>query len=272
MRISRRVLLGAAGCLGLVAVNRALLGPGDGPEGPDPVPPAGAPGQASPADTAAYRLRPFAGTGSVPSAPGRPPTAVRRAAAKTLPGPGRRIALTFDDGPHPRHTPEVLEILRRYNAPATFFVIGENAAWNPDLLRAIADDGHVVANHSWSHPQLNLISRARVREELGRTSEVIEKVLGEPPRWARAPYGVWDRASLTICAELAMEPLGWSIDTNDWTRPGSGAISSAVLEGAHSGGIVLAHDGGGDRGQTVQALRHYLPRLRDRGFALVARA
>ncbi|WP_323384948.1 polysaccharide deacetylase family protein [Streptomyces calidiresistens] len=216
----------------------------------------------------ASRLRPFAGGAGPPAPRGAVP--VREAARLTLPANGaRRIALTFDDGPHPEWTPRILETLRRYRTPATFFVIGENVRAHPDLLREVAADGHLIANHSWSHPRLDHLPRSRVREELERTCDLLAGVLGAPPHWARAPYGAWHPPSLEVCAELGMEPLGWSIDTEDWTRPGSSAISRAVLDGAHPGGIVLAHDGGGDRSQSASALDHYLPRLLDRGWTMV---
>uniref|UniRef100_UPI00140A9935 polysaccharide deacetylase family protein n=1 Tax=Streptomyces sp. YIM 98790 TaxID=2689077 RepID=UPI00140A9935 len=238
-------------------------------------PPAGRPAGGSGLGQESYRLRPFVAPG-VPetrpqlgdSAPGQK-VPVRKAAARTLPVKGRRIALTLDDGPHPEYTPQVLKVLRRNRVRATFFLIGENAEWNRDLVRAIAADGHLIANHSWTHPRLDTLPREKVRKELAATSELVERILGGAPGWARAPYGAWDTASLQVCAELGMEPLGWSVDTEDWTRPGSDEISSAVLEGAHPGGVVLAHDGGGDRSQTVAALQHCVPRLIDRGWSFV---
>ncbi|WP_227869892.1 polysaccharide deacetylase family protein [Streptomyces otsuchiensis] len=250
----RRVVLGAAACAGLVGLNRLLTSADRRAAGDTfaAMSPTGDPSAEDPA-----------------GAPGRRPVEVRTAADRTLDVPGRRIALTFDDGPHPEHTPQVLRVLRQHGVTATFFVIGENAERHPDLLRAVADEGHLVANHSWTHPQLTRLSRTAVREELGRTSDLLASALGAAPRWARAPYGAWDRASLGICADLGMVPLGWSIDTNDWAAPGVGAISTAVLDGAHSGAVVLVHDGGGDRSQTVSALGHYLPRLIDRGYQLV---
>ncbi|GAB3126657.1 polysaccharide deacetylase family protein [Streptomyces calidiresistens] len=271
----RRSLLGAVGCAGLLGLNRLLV---DGPDGPPPGVGPSPPGDAvSPATGGtggpggggdASRLRPFAGGAGPPAPRGAVP--VREAARLTLPANGaRRIALTFDDGPHPEWTPRILETLRRYRTPATFFVIGENVRAHPDLLREVAADGHLIANHSWSHPRLDHLPRSRVREELERTCDLLAGVLGAPPHWARAPYGAWHPPSLEVCAELGMEPLGWSIDTEDWTRPGSSAISRAVLDGAHPGGIVLAHDGGGDRSQSASALDHYLPRLLDRGWTMV---
>ncbi|MFI6345723.1 polysaccharide deacetylase family protein [Streptomyces sp. NPDC050560] len=216
---------------------------------------------------AVYRLRPIAGDSSLGAPAARPE--VRTHAEFTLPGKARSIALTFDDGPHPEYTPKVLAALRKHGVQATFFVIGENAAAFPGLLHDIAAEGHVVANHSYTHPQLTKLSRAGVKDQLGRTSDVIEKVLGAPPRWCRAPYGDWDRPSLTECAALGMEPLGWSIDTNDWARPGTSRIEAAVTSGVEPGSVILQHDGGGDRSQTVDAVSSYLPRLLERGYTFV---
>ncbi|UGY90988.1 polysaccharide deacetylase family protein [Streptomyces gobiensis] len=265
---SRRMLLRGVACLGLLGVYRTVTAP-----------PAHAPGSgifaAHPDDArttaeSAYRLRPLLGTARMPPAgPQRRPVAPRETAQRTLREPGKKIALTFDDGPHPRQTPAILRILRQHDTRATFFIIGENAVWNPDLVKAIAEHGHVIANHSWSHPQLNRIPTSRVRKELGRTCDLIERALGAGPRLARAPYGAWHKPSLKICAELGMEPVGWSIDTMDWKTPGARTIRSRVLTGAHPGAIVLAHDGGGDRSQTVAALAYYLPRLIDQGYTMV---
>lgn len=300
---TRRTLLRGAFCLCLLGGYRALTAPaahtpgvtgesGGGPLAAASADKAGTAGHADTAGTAgqarngagakaagdarraadSYRLRPLAGSARVPRAKRgmRRPAMLRKQAHLTLAAPGRQLALTFDDGPHPAQTPAILRILRRYDAPATFFVIGENAGWNPDLVKAIAADGHLVANHSWSHPELPKLSRAKVRKELGRTCDLVEKALGAPPRFARAPYGAWHGPSLEICAELGMEPMGWSVDTLDWKSPGTATIRSRVLTGAHPGAIVLAHDGGGDRSQTVAALEYYLPRLLDQGYSLVS--
>lgn len=226
-----------------------------------------------------YGLRPAAGrTGTAPMTtsggmarivgPTRP-VAVRAAAHTTLRETGKKIALTFDDGPHATQTPEILRILRHHGARATFFVIGENIPWNRDVLRRIAAEGHVVGNHSYTHPQLDLISTPRVRAELEQTCELVAKELGAPPRVARAPYGRWHGPSLEICAQLQMEPFQWDIDTLDWDHRDQAFIEKTVLRKAHAGAIVLAHDGGGNRWATVRALEYYLPRLLDEGYTLV---
>ncbi|MET9863210.1 polysaccharide deacetylase family protein [Streptomyces smyrnaeus] len=216
-----------------------------------------------------YRLRPLAGETSMGAPKAHPP--VRTHAETRLPAlQGRHVmALTFDDGPHPEHTPALLDVLRRHGVQATFFVVGENAAAFPDLLHAIAADGHVVGNHSYTHRQLPRLPKAEVRGELGRTSELIDRVVGTPPRWCRAPYGDWHPPSLKACADLGMEPMGWSLDTRDWARPGIRHIVRAVTEEAAPGAIVLQHDGGGPRHQTVAAVDRYLPLLRERGFTCV---
>lgn len=176
------------------------------------------------------------------------------------------MVLTFDDGPDPRYTPGILATLRKHRVRAMFFVCGEMAVDNQDLLREMADDGHVVANHSWSHPLIPGLTRAGIRDELGRTSDIVEKTLGEAPLWYRAPYGAWNRNSFEIGADLGMEPLAWTVDTLDWTTPGTGTIVRRVLEGAAPGVVVLSHDAGGDRSQSVDALRRYLPELLADGY------
>lgn len=210
-----------------------------------------------------YRLRPMAGETSR-SGPGASPP--HPDVAFTLSAGRREVFLTFDDGPHPRHTPDILRILHRHGARATFFVIGENAVAFPGLLQVIADEGHAVGNHTWTHPQLTTLPPGAVRSELGRTSSLIEDVLGSAPDLARAPYGAWDDPSLSICNDLGMSPVGWAVDSQDWTTPGAGIIADTVLDEVRPGAIVLSHDGGGERAQTVQALEWYLPRLLDDGF------
>jgi len=176
------------------------------------------------------------------------------------------MVLTFDDGPDPRYTPAILDTLGEYGVHAMFFVCGEMAVDNQDLLARMADEGHVVGNHTWSHPLLTKLRRGRIRSEIERTCEVIEEGYGEKPRWFRAPYGAWNRAAFQIGAELGMEPLAWTVDTLDWTTPGTGTIVSRVDRGAAPGVVVLSHDAGGDRSQSVRALRRYLPQLIDSGY------
>lgn len=207
-------------------------------------------------------------------APARPPTA--KPAVRTRPflelpadaSTGGAMVLTFDDGPDPRYTPAILDTLARYGVRAMFFVCGEMATDHRDLLRRMASEGHVIGNHTWTHPLIPALSRPALASEIGRTSDVVQRTVGEAPLWFRAPYGAWNRAAFEIGAELGMEPLAWTVDTLDWKEPGTATIVSRVLEGAGSGVIVLSHDAGGDRSQSVHALGAYLPHLLARGYRM----
>ncbi|WP_434599442.1 polysaccharide deacetylase family protein [Streptomyces sp. A5-4] len=265
----RRAVLRFTACLGAATVLRGVgtdpaQTPGRFPSGS--APPAAGPQASTPVKSSAYRLQPMTANAPPSFRPARPP--VRRRPFLRMPGLGRAMVLTFDDGPDPRYTPDILRTLRRYDVRAMFFVCGEMAVDNGDLLREMAADGHVVGNHTWSHPLIPSLSRARIRDQLGGTSEVIEKTLGAAPTWYRAPYGAWNRASFQIGAELGMEPLGWTVDTLDWKEPGTGTIIRRVRGGAGPGVVVLSHDAGGNRGQSVVALRTYLPELLDAGYRI----
>ncbi|MFJ5036938.1 polysaccharide deacetylase family protein [Streptomyces parvulus] len=263
--LSRRGLLAGAACAAAAGTAGALaVGLPDGPARPA-APAPGTPGR-SPLKPSAYRLQPLTGYGAPGAAPGRPP--VRSEPILRMTGRGRTMLLTFDDGPHPDYTPDILDTLAEYDVRATFFVCGEMADFNRDLISRMADEGHVVGNHTWSHPLLTSLSRRRIRSEMERTSEVVDKACGEPPRWFRAPYGAWNRNAFRIGADLGMEPLAWTVDTLDWTTPGTRTIVDRVEDGAAPGVVVLSHDAGGDRSQSVRALRRYLPRLLDDGYHL----
>jgi peptidoglycan/xylan/chitin deacetylase (PgdA/CDA1 family) len=272
----RRLLIGGAALLGAAGVagtTVSLLGDGaSGTVAPGTTAAAAGPGPGPGTDRAlppsAYRLRPIAGYGAAPRRRRLVRPSVRREPFLRVDGRGRTIVLTFDDGPDPRYTPDVLRILRHHDVRAMFFVCGEMVAQYGDLLREMAYDGHVVGNHTWSHPLLTKLSRRRIYAEMARTSEIINEAYGEPPLWFRAPYGAWNRAVFRFGAELNMEPLAWSVDTLDWRAPGADTIIERVADGAAPGVVVLSHDAGGDRSQSVRALRHYLPALLDSGYRI----
>lgn len=260
--------LGAAATAGLLFTERAQTpGKAAAPRpvtGPAVAGPAAAAGPPPKATT--YRLRPM--TAYAPPSLRRAKPPVRQRPFLRLSDASRDMVLTFDDGPDPRYTPAVLGTLREYGVRAMFFVCGGVATNNRDLLREMADDGHVVGNHSWSHPLIPKLPPSKIRDELGRTSEVIEKSLGAAPLWYRAPFGAWNKHSFEIGAELGMEPLAWTLDTLDWKEPGTGTIVRRVLDGAGPGVIVLSHDAGGNRSQSVAALRRYLPKLLDAEYRI----
>ncbi|MEU3252460.1 polysaccharide deacetylase family protein [Streptomyces sp. NPDC006997] len=261
----RRALLAGTAALGAGAAGTAglfTLGTGDATVG-SAAPAAGPPAR-RPLKPSAHRLQPLAGYGPPRAVRHLPP--VRRAPLLRVSGLGRTVVLTFDDGPDPRYTPAILDTLGEYDVRAMFFVCGEMATAHRDLLARMADEGHVVGNHTWSHPLLTRLRRSRIRAEMERTSDVIEEAWGDRPEWFRAPYGAWNRAAFQLGAELGMEPLAWTVDTLDWTSPGARTIVSRVEDGAAPGVVVLSHDAGGDRSQSVRALRDYLPDLLDSGY------
>ncbi|MFE7413262.1 polysaccharide deacetylase family protein [Streptomyces laurentii] len=214
----------------------------------------------------AYRLQPM--TGYAPPAFRRATPPVRTRPFLQLGGVGRSMVLTFDDGPDPRYTPEILATLRRYGCRAMFFVCGEMAIDNQDLLKQMAADGHVVGNHTWTHPELPKMRPSVIRREITSTSDIIERALGTPPSWFRAPYGAWNRIVFETGAELGMEPLAWTVDTTDWEEPPTDTIVRRVLDGVGDGVVVLNHDAGGNRSHSVAAIKQYLPRLLDAGYTL----
>ncbi|MEG8280241.1 polysaccharide deacetylase family protein [Streptomyces sp. AHA2] len=258
----RRALIAGAGAVGAAATAGVVTAvTGDPPAGPAP---AAGPPVRRPPNSSAYRLQPLTGYGPPRAAPRR--TLVRREPMLRVSGRGRTMVLTFDDGPDPRYTPHILDTLAEYDVRAMFFVCGEMAVDNKKLLARMSDEGHVVGNHTWSHPLLTGLTRRRIRSEMERTSDVIADGCGQRPEWFRAPYGAWNRAAFQLGADLGMEPLAWTVDTLDWTTPGTRSIAERVEKGAAPGVVVLSHDAGGDRSQSVRALRRYLPELLDSGY------
>ncbi|MEV4630293.1 polysaccharide deacetylase family protein [Micromonospora sp. NPDC049523] len=179
------------------------------------------------------------------------------------------VALTFDDGPNPQYTPQVLAELERHRVRATFCLVGELAAAYPELVRAIAAAGHTLCNHSWSHdPVLGRRTKAAIRADLTRTNEAIRAAVPQARiAYYRQPYGYWTTGAVATAWELGMTSVHWDVDSKDYDRPGAGSIASNVTAGVTAGSIVLMHDAGGNRQQTVSALRTILPNL-VRRFAL----
>lgn len=201
-----------------------------------------------------------------------PATAVWSQPLRHIPAEGGSIALTFDDGPDPRWTGQVLALLRAYHVHATFCLIGTYVAAHPALVRAIAAAGHTLCDHTWSHDEhVGGRPPAQITAQLGLTYDAIVTASGGVrPRYFRAPGGNWTPALIAATRALGMVPLGWSVDPRDWSRPGTPAIVSGVLRGLRAGDIVLMHDGYGRREQTVAALRQLLPMLAARHLHPVA--
>lgn len=179
------------------------------------------------------------------------------------------VALTFDDGPDPKNTPQILDLLARYGSHATFFVLGSAAAHYPELVRRAAANGNEVANHGWGHNRMTLLTRGRVIEEIRRGSHQITQLVEQKPRSLRPPYGAYNEGVVHAANDLGETVVLWSIDTRDWTNPPPSQIASRILGNVHPGSIILLHDGGGRRTSTVRALPMILQGLRRRGYRVV---
>jgi peptidoglycan/xylan/chitin deacetylase (PgdA/CDA1 family) len=215
--------------------------------------------------------RKLLGRGEGPAAAQPAPASAQTPTRPPVPaGSAGVVYLTFDDGPTPAYTPRVLELLARYQARATFFVLGRSAAAYPELVRQEFAAGHGVGNHTWSHRRLTGLHGERLQAEVGATSAAIQRTTGAPVRCLRPPYATADAASAERVRALGLRLVLWDVDTNDWLRPGAGVIAGRVLGRVRSGAVVLMHDGGGDRSQTLAALEQVLAALSARGFRFSA--
>jgi peptidoglycan-N-acetylglucosamine deacetylase len=176
------------------------------------------------------------------------------------------IALTIDDGPSPVYTPQVLQLLEKYQVTATFSMIGSEVDAHPGVAREVAAAGHMIANHTWTHVDLASLRPAAVADQMNRATGAIHQVTGKVPTLFRAPYGAWSPAVLQQCAKTRMTPLDWSVDPRDWSRPGVASIVRNIMRNTKTGSIILEHDGGGNRAETVAALKIVLPRLLAAGY------
>jgi peptidoglycan/xylan/chitin deacetylase (PgdA/CDA1 family) len=187
-------------------------------------------------------------------------------------GNPRGIALTFDDGPHPRYTPRVLEILERFQARATFFVIGKNLEKDGNLVASACRAGHIVGNHSYHHFRtMSFLSPCQIRREIIRCQEEVGKWAGYRPRFYRQPAGFRNPKIFGILKELEMTLVGWQVRAFDTQRRDSKTVAQRILDKALPGGVILLHDGSDsekneDRAATVEALPLILQGLKGRGM------
>ncbi len=179
------------------------------------------------------------------------------------------LALTFDDGPS-EFTPQVLRVLSKYDVPATFFVLGERMAANPDVVRSLADAGHVVGIHGWSHTAFTELDPAVLAADLCRTAELLQVVTGTECCCIRPPYGIYDGELVSGLADRQLVTWLWTADPRDWSEDNrADQIAKKTLRSLTPGGIVLLHDGGGDRSATVRALPRIIEGAQARGFHFV---
>ena len=212
-----------------------------------------------------------------PPFPSSHPFRAHLGAAAPLPSPRKhviysgppRIALTFDDGPSAYYTEQVLATLRHYKIHATFFVIGRQAAAFPLLVAKTAADGNEVENHTWNHADLNRLSTDAATVEIADTAAEVLLLTGRAPRYMRPPYGSTGYAVRADAAVMGEDAVLWNVDPRDWALPSVWAIQDNVLANAKDRSIVIMHDGGGPRDETVAALQIVIPKLRARGFRFV---
>lgn len=181
----------------------------------------------------------------------------------------KTFSLTFDDGPNPQFTQQVLNVLIAKQVLATFFEIGRQIEASPEITEAVARAGDIVGNHTYSHPFLTRVGPSQFNFELDRTTQLIAQVVGRAPRCVRPPSGDTNPSVAARIAQRGFKQQLWTVDPSDYRRPPPGAIVANVLANAAPGGVVVMHDGGGDRSNTVAALPAIIDGLRAAGFTLV---
>lgn len=183
------------------------------------------------------------------------------------------IALTFDDGPDQDYTPQVLDILKKYDVKATFFVVGENVTWNPDLIKREFEEGHEIGNHTFTHINVAKKAYGEIDSEITRTQEEVKKIIGQEPKLFRPPYRAISRNMCDIIKSKDMNIILWSnLDPRDWSNPGVGYIINTINNKVENGNIILLHDYNKVRvqkTQTIQALEVVIPALKAKGYEFV---
>ena len=175
----------------------------------------------------------------------------------------KRIALTFDDGPHPIYTPQMLELLKEEQVPATFFLLGENVELYGDVVKKIAKEGHLIGNHTYHHVQVTSLSLEEACKEIQETSDLIEELTGTGTEYVRPPFGTWNEE---LEERLNMIPVMWSIDTKDWTTQNVDWIVRETVKHAEDHDIILMHD---SYQSTVDAVKRVIEQLEAEGFEFV---
>lgn len=209
--------------------------------------------QVRPADT----RETVADTGE--SAPEENPESERESASEEP----KKIALTFDDGPHPVYTREMLEVLREENVPATFFLLGQNIELYKDVVKEISEDGHLIGNHTYHHVQITTLPAKQACEEIQKTNSLIEELTGRNTEYVRPPFGTWNEG---LESDLNLIPVMWTIDTLDWTTQNVDRIVEQVVKNAKENDIILMHD---SYESTVQAVERIITLLEAKGFEFV---
>ncbi|MFD7611715.1 polysaccharide deacetylase family protein [Streptomyces sp. NPDC059828] len=249
-----RVMVAAIGVAGITALAAAWTSQ------------AAPPGTES-AVSAKPEPKPIVGQTSVPD-PKLPAPTVNMDIAHASDVGDKGVNITIDDGPDPTWTPQVLAVLKDNGVKATFCMVGTQAKAHPDLVKAVVADGHLLCDHSVSHDTtMGSATRARQSQEILDAAKMITEASGGvKPLYYRAPGGAFTPYSRQIAAAQGMRPLGWNVDSKDFKRPGAAEMVATVKNEVSNGPTILFHDAGGDRSQTVAALREVLPWLRQQGY------
>lgn len=185
----------------------------------------------------------------------------------------KMIALTFDDGPDEDFTPQILDILKKYDVKATFFVVGEKVGWNPELLKREYEEGHEIGNHTFTHINVSKRGYAEIDKEINDTQKAIKNVIGKEPKLFRPPYRAISKDMCSIVKSKDMNIILWSnLDPRDWSNPGVYYIVNTITSKVENGNIVLLHDYNNlrnSKSQTIQALDVVIPRLKEMGYKFV---
>jgi len=186
----------------------------------------------------------------------------------------KQIALTFDDGPNGPHTLKLLEVLAKHGVKATFFMIGSYVRQQPEIARAVAQGGHVIGNHTFSHPRLIFKTAEETRAELVECRSALQDAIGVHSNLFRPPFGGRRPATLRVARDLGLQTVMWNVSGEDWKAPTAEAIENEVARQIRGGDVVLLHDGshrgmGAERTRTVAATEGLIPRLRDQGYEFV---
>lgn len=184
----------------------------------------------------------------------------------------KKIALTFDDGPDDKYTPQILDVLHRYHVPATFFVVGSRSQAHPAIIKRIVKEGHALGNHSYNHANPAMLTEAQFQKQIENTQLVLRQIIGFEPRLIRTPYGALNEVQLHWAAEHGFVIVNWDIDSLDWKQLSSTQILANILNHTHKGAIVLQHSAGGQRQDlsgTVKALPTLIEQLKMQGYELV---
>jgi len=181
----------------------------------------------------------------------------------------KKIALTFDDGPHPRYTMQILDILAEYGIKATFFEVGENVIYYPEAAMRVASEGHEIGNHTYTHPHIKNLNEEQLSEETRRCESAIIEVTGIKPKIFRPPEGVVDSAVKTWADKNGYSVVLWSVDTRDWAGTSVSEMVKNVDNNVRPGSIILMHDYVSRKSHTVEALKKMIPMLLDKGYEFV---